>query len=659
MQDADVDLFADVQLEQRGLKSLDRTGSVTLDDQVQLLDLAGLEHLVQVLQGDTARALREGRVALTGRTLLRDLAGRTVLLDHDEVVTGTRDVGQTQDLDRRRRAGLGDGVAAVVQHRADTAVRVADHHGVADPQRASLHQDRRDRTATAVQAGLDRNTLRVLVGVGTEVQRRVRGEDDRLQEAVDVQTLLGGDVDEHGVAAVLLGHQAVLGQLTAHLGRVGALDVDLVDRDHDRHLGRLGVVQRLDRLRHDAVVGRDDQDRDVRRPGTTGTHGGERLVTRGVDEGDRAVLAVDVGRDLVGTDVLGDAAGLARDDVRLADGVEESGLTVVDVTHDGHDRRTDDQVFLGALVLAELQVEGLEQLAVLLLGADDLNRVVHLAGEQVQRLVGDGLRRGDHLAEVHHDRDEGRRVGVDLLREVGERRAAGETDGLAAAARQHHAADARGLHGLVLLATLPLRLATTTRGTTGTTEGALRATTATGTAGTTTKAGTTATTGAATEAAATATGTTGETAAATRTGTAATATGATGEAAATGTTAATAAGTTGTGRTTAAGAGTRAGSGTLRHHAGVRTRAAGTRGAALRTGHRARSRTRTTGSLRTRTAALGAGRLRTGTGAGAPPGRGPPCGRGACGRAMPVEPPEVKGLLPGRGPEGRAPGRGA
>ena len=68
------------------------------------------------------------------------------------------------------------------------------------------------------------------------------------------------------VAAVLLGDQPVLGELLAHLGRVGAFLVDLVDRDHDRHVGRLGVVERLDRLRHDAVVGRDHQDRDVGRP---------------------------------------------------------------------------------------------------------------------------------------------------------------------------------------------------------------------------------------------------------------------------------------------------------------------------------------------------------------------------------------------------------
>jgi hypothetical protein len=43
------------------------------------------------------------------------------------------------------------------------------------------------------------------------------------------RALLGRDVDEHGVAAVLLGDQAVLGELLTHLRRVRAVDVDLVD----------------------------------------------------------------------------------------------------------------------------------------------------------------------------------------------------------------------------------------------------------------------------------------------------------------------------------------------------------------------------------------------------------------------------------------------
>ena len=235
----------------------------------------------------------------------------------------------------------------------------------------------------------------------------------------------GRHVDEHRVAAVLLGDQAVLGQLLADLVRVGLRLVDLVDRDHDRHVGRLGVVERLDRLRHDAVVGRDHQDHDVGDLGTTGTHGGERLVTRGVDEGHRPVDALVRDVDLVGTDVLGDATRLARHHVRLTDRVEQLGLTVVDVTHDGHHRRTADQAVLGHLGV-EVDVELREQLAVLVLRADDLHVEAQVLTQQQQGVVGAGLGRGDHLAQVEHLLDQRTRVGVDLVGEVRQRGATGE-----------------------------------------------------------------------------------------------------------------------------------------------------------------------------------------------------------------------------------------
>src|SRR5690606_41789620 len=67
---------------------------------------------------------------------------------------------------------------------------------------------------------------------------------------------------------------------------------------------------------------------------------------RSIDEGDRTLDSVVLGPDLVSADVLGDAAGLALDDVGLADRVEQAGLTVVDVTHDGDHRRTDLEVIL-------------------------------------------------------------------------------------------------------------------------------------------------------------------------------------------------------------------------------------------------------------------------------------------------------------------------
>ena len=51
--------------------------------------------------------------------------------------------------------------------------------------------------------------------------------------------------------------------------------------------------------------------------------------------------------------MLGDAAGLACDDVGVAYVVEQRGLAVVDVTHDGHDRRTCDEVFLVVFLLMD------------------------------------------------------------------------------------------------------------------------------------------------------------------------------------------------------------------------------------------------------------------------------------------------------------------
>ena len=59
------------------------------------------------------------------------------------------------------------------------------------------------------------------------------------------------------------GTSSLLDELLADPRRVGVFAVDLGDRHDDRHLGRTRVVDRLDGLRHHAVVGRDHEDRDV------------------------------------------------------------------------------------------------------------------------------------------------------------------------------------------------------------------------------------------------------------------------------------------------------------------------------------------------------------------------------------------------------------
>ena len=133
--------------------------------------------------------------------------------------------------------------------------------------------------------------------------------------------------------------------------------------------GRPRVVDRLHRLRHHAVVGGHHQDDDVGGLGAARPHGRERLVARRVQERDLAVA----GHHLVGADVLRDAAELLLGHLRPADGVEQRGLAVVDVAHDGDDRRPQHQ--LGWIRLLLLDDVALDRA--------DLEVEVELVGDQL------------------------------------------------------------------------------------------------------------------------------------------------------------------------------------------------------------------------------------------------------------------------------------
>jgi hypothetical protein len=195
-----------------------------------------------------------------------------------------------------------------------------------------------------------------------------------------------------------------LGELAAHAVGVGAVDIDLVDRDHHGHAGSLGVVDRLDGLRHDAVVGSDHDHRDVGDLRAAGAHGREGLVAGRVEEGDRVAVVV----DLVGADVLRDAARLARRDLCLPNGIQQRGLAVVDVPHDRDDGRALDQILVGVLVGRLLLLVGLR-------GADKLDPLVEGAGEHLDGLVGKGLGEGCHLAQLHQLLDDLRRAQLERL----------------------------------------------------------------------------------------------------------------------------------------------------------------------------------------------------------------------------------------------------
>ena len=153
-------------------------------------------------------------------------------------------------------------------------------------------------------------------------------------------------------ACPLFGNEAAIGELLLDAIGVGFGLVDLVDGHDDGNVGGLGVVDGLEGLRHDAVVGGDHDDDDVGDLGAAGSHAGKGFVARRIEEDDlaaggrRAFLGE---LHLVSADVLGDAAGFACRHVGFANGVEQRGLAVIDVAHDGDDGRARNFELAGVL----------------------------------------------------------------------------------------------------------------------------------------------------------------------------------------------------------------------------------------------------------------------------------------------------------------------
>src|SRR5918994_1748601 len=356
----------------------------------------GLEHQVEVLQQPAPGVLEDRRqgaralgapglgLRLQARgALARELAGLAVVLHHAHVLAGLGHGVEAEHLDRLGRRRVLDLAAAVVVQRADAAPVRAGDDRVADPEGAAVDQHGDDRAAARVELGLDHHARRLDVRIGPE----------------------------------LLGLEAELRHLRADAVGLRALLVDLVDRDEDRHLGGLRVVDRLARLRLHAVVGRHHDDRDVGDLRAAGAHRRERLMARRVEEGGDLV----VGRvDLVGADVLRDAAGLAGGHLGLADGVEQRRLAVVDMAHDGHD---------GGARLEVLVVVLERRLRVLLVrDVDDLDLLVELVREHLDGVVGQRLGQRGHLAQLHQLLDDVGDRDAQVLRDVLDRRAGVDLD---------------------------------------------------------------------------------------------------------------------------------------------------------------------------------------------------------------------------------------
>ena len=106
--------------------------------------------------------------------------------------------------------------------------------------------------------------------------------------------------------------------------------------------GGLCMRDCLNCLRHHRVVGCDDEHNDIGDLCSARAHCSKRFVAGSIEEGDFAAIGK---LNRIGTDMLRNSAGLTCNDVRIADIIEQRSLPVIDVAHDGDNRRTGLECF--------------------------------------------------------------------------------------------------------------------------------------------------------------------------------------------------------------------------------------------------------------------------------------------------------------------------
>ena len=231
---------------------------------------------------------------------------------------------------------------------------------VADAESAALDDHRGERPTAKIDFGLDNDTAGLGLRVGLEL-KHICLEQDHLEQIIDSGALDRRDWHGHRFPTPVFGRNVTLLHLRLDLLDVGALHVHLIDGDQERDLGVLRVFQRLVRLRHEAVIGRDHKHGDIGDIGSTGAHFRKRRMTRSVEESDLPIVKL----DLVGTDVLRDSSRFTGGHVSFSDSIEQGRFTMVDVPENTDHGRTRHQKlgfvlvgFLLFLILGLLLLQG-------------------------------------------------------------------------------------------------------------------------------------------------------------------------------------------------------------------------------------------------------------------------------------------------------------
>ena len=195
-----------------------------------------------------------------------------------------------------------------------------------------IDEDRGDRAKLLIEMRLDDRGNCPTIWIGLEFEHLCL-EQYHIEEVLDTETGMSGYRDDSDCPSPLFRLETLFCELPTDKVEIGTRLIHLVHRNDHGNFSSFRVIDRLDRLWLHPFIGGDDDDRNIRELGSTGSHDREGFMTRSVEKCDTLVSSL----DLIGTDLLCYTSSFTRCYGCLADRIEDRCFSMVDMSHHGDD----------------------------------------------------------------------------------------------------------------------------------------------------------------------------------------------------------------------------------------------------------------------------------------------------------------------------------
>ncbi|MNZ91367.1 hypothetical protein D3C78_1103490 [compost metagenome] len=191
-----------------------------------------------------------------------------------------------------------------------------------------LNENTCNRTTALIELSLNNSSTSAFIRI-CFVFVHFCDKQNHFKQAFKTHSLFRRNVNENGISAPLFRHESVFSQFLLHFIRISIRLIDFVYRYDNRQSCCFGMVNSLNRLRHDTVIGCYDDNRNICKLCTTSTHCCKCFVTRSIQECN--LFTVDF--NLISTDMLSNTASFSACNIRRTNSIKQCRLTMVNVAH--------------------------------------------------------------------------------------------------------------------------------------------------------------------------------------------------------------------------------------------------------------------------------------------------------------------------------------